>query len=399
MTTTFNRAELASAFADCALVADKRCTIPVLQNARIMANANTAFITATDLDCELSCVLPVTGETTGESYTVPVHGVASFIKAAPDCETVPIVPPVFKECEGTDKNKTKYWSCVDPAKATFGTLEYTTEAICVEDWPDTFSRKAGTHSFEMSGADLWEAFDSVFFATCFEETRYYLNGVFMEQKADALNFVTSDGHRLARKTMVPPEGTTDIWPGCKEACAIIPNKAVKVLHRLWKGKACPDTVIVTVDEYSVRFVWNGNRIFRTKLIDGTFPDYRRVIPTSNDKILHVDSANLLGAIAAVSKVSTERSRAIKLELESAGMKVSANNPDGAGASMPVDCEFGSKDAMDIGFNAAYLESAIKAVAPGKAGTPIRMEFNDSGSPTRITGEREGLEVVCMPMRV
>jgi DNA polymerase-3 subunit beta len=251
---------------------------------------------------------------------------------------------------------------------------------------------AGTfsHTFKVEAATLKKLIDKTQFAISTEETRYYLNGIYFHTiETDGklkLRSVATDGHRLARAEIDAPSGSEGM-PGI-----IIPRKTVNELQKLVD---VPDVTVVTeLSDTKIRFTIGGV-VLTSKLIDGTFPDYQRVIPTGNDKRLIIDRETFARAVDRVSTVSSERGRAVKLSISDGLVTLAVNNPDSGSATEELAADYGA-DAMEIGFNAKYLLD----VAGQLNGENARFMLADAGSPTLIhdTADDDTLYVL-MPMRV
>src|SRR5438105_7256828 len=247
-----------------------------------------------------------------------------------------------------------------------------------------------THSFKLAAADLKRLIDKTQFAISTEETRYYLNGIYLHTagaaKAQTLRAVASDGHRLAQVELALPDGASGM-PGI-----IVPRKTVGEVQRLIEDSE--SEVTVELSQGKIRFTL-GDVVLTSKLIDGTFPDYARVIPLGNDKELEVDKKDFEQAVDRVSTVSSERGRAVKLSLSSGKLLLSVTNPDSGSATEEVEVSYAS-DPLDIGFNSRYLLD-IAAQLEGEAAV---LKLADPGSPTLIQDrDTKGALYVLMPMRV
>ena len=249
------------------------------------------------------------------------------------------------------------------------------------------------HRFTMRGAALVNAIGRTMGAISTEETRYYLNGIYMHTIAGELRFVATDGHRMYIQEMSAPDGATDAMAG-----VIIPRKTVALIHKLTKGKATPDSFTMAVTDSRVQFAWESvdgiAYMLTSKVIDGTFPDYQRVMPKYNANAMIVGAAEFDGAIKDVSLVASEKGRAVKLTLSPNGGQVSCTNPDQGTASAVIDSQY-TGDPIEIGFNARYLTEIIAAAGSDT----IKVEMQDCGAPALITGDIEGWKAVLMPMRV
>jgi DNA polymerase-3 subunit beta len=246
-------------------------------------------------------------------------------------------------------------------------------------------------SFVLSAADAKTLIDRTRFAISTEETRYYLNGIFLhEAKAGdvaVLRAVATDGHRLARVQMPLPTGAAGM------PSVIVPRKAVQEIRKLIEET--DGDVQVSLSENKLRFAFESS-VLTTKLIDGTFPDYERVIPTGNDKMLRVESSMFKRAVDRVATISTEKSRSVKLSLASGTLTLSANSPDNAQATEEVDVDYAAA-AIEIGFNSRYLMDIADQIDEGSKAV---FAMADAASPTVVTDESDdGTLYVLMPMRV
>jgi DNA polymerase-3 subunit beta len=247
-----------------------------------------------------------------------------------------------------------------------------------------------SHKFTLAAADLKRLIEKTQFAISTEETRYYLNGIYLHTagsgKAQTLRAVATDGHRLAQFDLPLPEGAAGM-PGI-----IVPRKTVGEVQRLIEDSQAE--VTVELSQGKIRFTL-GDVVLTSKLIDGTFPDYGRVIPVGNDRELVVDKKEFEQAVDRVSTVSSERGRAVKLSLSSGKLMLSVTNPDSGSATEEVEVEYAA-DPLDIGFNSRYLLD-IAAQIEGEAAV---LKLADPGSPTLIQDkESKGALYVLMPMRV
>jgi DNA polymerase-3 subunit beta len=202
-----------------------------------------------------------------------------------------------------------------------------------------------------------------------------------------LRAVATDGHRLAQAELPAPKGSAGM-PGI-----ILPRKTVHELHRLIEDSG--DTVTVSVSPAKARFEI-GTITLTTKLIDGTFPDYGRVIPKANDKKLKVSNAVFVSAVDRVSTIASERGRAGKLNNSGDKLVLSVNNPEGGSATEEISAEYDSATPLEIGFNAKYLLDIASQLESETA----QFQLADPGSPTMVRDDSdEGALYVLMPMRV
>lgn len=372
------RSELSAALALASKIVNRRNTIPILSNVAMFERGGALVVQGTDLDREMTIRLDGSPADSGFAVTVPAHTIRDVEKKAPDASEVSI-----SERRDTD-------GALSRAAFGFGDLEIESLALDLTDWPTMEIEGIGA-DFTLSRADMLAMLDKVEFAISTEETRYYLNGIYMhvteEEGANRLRFIATDGHRMAWHEYPAPEGCTPEMHG-----VIIPAVTVKTLRDLCKTKGLGDTFRVEVNTVKVRFTI-GNVTLVSKLIDGTFPDYSRVIPRRNDKRATFDRAALVKAIKAVTCISSERGRAVKLELaQGEPCTLSVHNPDAGTARFPVECEF-SGAPLEIGFNARYALDILEA---DDADT-VTAALACAGSPILIESAKGGF--VLMPMRV
>ena len=245
-------------------------------------------------------------------------------------------------------------------------------------------------NFSAPAKVLRRLFDKSKFAISTEETRYYLNGVYMHvaqtEDGPGLRCVATDGHRLARIDAALPAGAEDM-PG-----VIVPRKTVAELRKLLDDDDAD--IAVSVSETKVRFA-TPTITLTSKVIDGTFPDYSRVIPSGNTRKLEVDASDFARAVDRVATVSSERSRAVKLALDADRLILSVNAPDAGAAEEELIVAY-ADDPLEIGFNAKYLQEIASQVDRDNA----VFLFNGSGDAALIReGSDQSAVYVVMPMRV
>jgi len=372
MKVTVERAQLLKSLGHVHRVVERRNTIPILANVLIRGDRSKLSLKATDLDLEVVETLAAEVAPSG-STTVPAHMFYEIVRKLPEGSQVVL------EASGD--------RAVMAIRA--GRSRFTLQTLPESDFPDLAPGDM-THSFKLAAADLKRLIDKTQFAISTEETRYYLNGIYLHTagsaKAATLRAVATDGHRLAQVELPLPDGAGGM-PGI-----IVPRKTVGEVQRLIEDT--DSEVAIELSQGKIRFTI-GDVVLTSKLIDGTFPDYARVIPVGNDKELAVDKKEFEAAVDRVSTVSSERGRAVKLSLNAGRLVLSVTNPDSGSATEEIEVEYGS-DPLDIGFNSRYLLDIAAQIDSEVA----VLKLADPGSPTLIQ-ERDGKGTlyVLMPMRV
>ena len=372
MRLEIERGELLKALSHVTSVVERRTTIPILSNVMLKASGATLMFKATDLEREVSESVAAKVDA-GGALTVPAHMLHDIVRKLPDGAEIEIK-------READKERLTLIS---------GHSRFSLQTLTAEDFPDLAVGEIG-HEFTIEAADLKRLIEKTRFAISTEETRYYLNGIYFHiaetGKNKMLRAVATDGHRLAQVEFARPKGA-DGMPG-----VIIPRKTVHELARLMEDSSAK--VKVGVSATKVRFEI-GNVVLTSKLIDGTFPDYGRVIPHANDKEMKVNNGAFKSAVDRVSTIASERGRAVKLNLAKNKLVLSVNNPEGGSATEEIEVAYGGTP-LEIGFNARYLLD----IAGQLEGEEARFMLADPGSPTMVRdGSDDGALYVLMPMRV
>ena len=375
MRVTIERSNLMRALGHAQRVVERKNTIPILSNVLLSARGGALTLKATDLDIEVTEKVAARVEQDGAT-TVPAHMLYDIVRKLPDGSEVMLQVAE----EGT-------------LRLVSGRSQFRLQMLPEDDFPDLTAADF-SHTFRLAAADLKGLIDRTQFAISNEETRYYLNGIYLHH-VDApgngddgarLRVVATDGHRLAQAQIAAPDGSAGM-PG-----VIVPRKAVGEIQKLVDG--ADEQVTVELSEAKVR-VTVGDVVLTSKLIDGTFPDYNRVIPTGNDKELTLDRATFASAVDRVSTIASDRGRAVKLAMGDGQMVLSVNNPDSGSAEEEIAVGYAA-EALEIGFNSRYLLDITSQLS---AEETVFM-LADPGSPTLIREKGEAAALyVLMPMRV
>jgi DNA polymerase-3 subunit beta len=370
MRVTIERSAFLKALTHVQSVVERRNTIPILSNVLLQAGDGQLKLTATDLDLEIVEGAVAEVAKSG-STTVPAHMLYDIVRKLPDGAQLELE-------QAGDGQRVAIFA---------GRSRFSLQSLPHEDFPDL---AAGDfpNSFSIAAGDLRGLIEKTRFAISTEETRYYLNGIYFHEVAagNLLRAVATDGHRLAQAQILRPDGAQGM-PG-----VIVPRKTVLEVVKLFEG--VDGMVDVSLSAAKIRFA-AGDLVLTSKLIDGTFPDYERVIPRNNDKKLELDTKSFSAAVDRVSTISMEKGRAVKLQIGGNKVVLTVNNPDSGSAEEEVACAYGA-DPIDIGFNARYLMDVASQVKSDG----LEFLLADAGSPTIIRDRADEQALyVLMPMRV
>ena len=370
MKATIERATLLKSLSHVQSVVERRNTIPILSNVLIEASTDGSLkLMATDLDLQIVDRVEAQVETAGAT-TVPAHTLFDIVRKLPEGSQVSL-----SAAEG------KMLVVAGRARFNLATLPR-------DDFPVIAEGELPT-KFELPAETLKQIIDKTRFAISTEETRYYLNGIFFHVSDEAqpvLKAAATDGHRLARVTVTRPDGAQGMPD------VIVPRKCVGELRTLLAD--VDGTVGVSLSASKILFAL-GTAVLTSKLIDGTFPDYSRVIPTGNDKLLKLDPQSFMEGVDRVATIASEKTRAVKMSLEKDKVTLSVTSPENGTAAEEVSGEYNS-DGFDIGFNARYLLDILGQIE----GDTVEVHLADAAAPTLIReNDKAPALYVLMPMRV
>ena len=352
-------------------VVEKRNTIPILANVLIEAKENTLSLAATDMEIaelqNISCKVEQDG-----SITTPAHVLHDIVRKLPDSSLI--------ELESTEGKKLE----IKTDKISFSLM-----CLNPKDFPDIHSGDF-PEGFEIEASKLAKLIDKTLFSVSTEETRYYLNGIYLHSvKADeeeVFRVVATDGHRLSRLSTELPVNAKNLTG------VIIPRKTVIELRKILESKQ--SKVKIHISKNKIKFIID-NIIITSKLLDGAFPDYERVIPDNNNKELIIDTKEFIDAVDRVSTLSSDRTKAIKFKLINSSLEISAENPDQGSAKENINVHYTGEE-LEIGFNSRYLLDIAKQIS----GAQVKFLLSDKLSPSLIFDDDDKQALyLLMPMHI
>jgi DNA polymerase-3 subunit beta len=372
MKFTIERAALIKALGHVQSVVERRNTIPILSNVLLSAERGGVSFSATDLDMEIVDFADAQVDTPGQ-ITAPAHTLYEIVRKLPEGAEVEL----------------RYAGDDPRLQISAGRSKFNLPVLPAGDFP-VMSSDGLSSRITLETNDLIRLIDKTRFAISTEETRYYLNGLYLHTVGEGptaqLRAVATDGHRLALAEMMAPEGTTGV-PG-----VIVPRKTIQEARRLLDDAGEQVELQVSASKVRLQF---GRASLTSKVIDGSFPDYMRVIPRDNDKSLTVDIKVFAAAVDRVATISAEKSRSVKMAIEPGKIVLTVRNMEAGQAVEELEAEY-DRDAFEIGFNARYLLD----VAGQIQGEVAEFRFADPASPTLVLDASDpGVQYVLMPLRV
>jgi DNA polymerase-3 subunit beta len=367
MKATIERAVLLKSLGHVQSVVERRNTIPILSNVLLEAREDGSIrLMATDLDLQVDESVQANVAQPGAT-TVSAHTFFDIVRKLPEGSQVEL-----SAAEGK-------------MQVIAGRSRFNLSTLPRDDFPVIAEGDLPTR-FELPAATLRQIIEKTRFAISSEETRYYLMGIFLHVVDDQLRAAATDGHRLARVTVARPDGAEEMPD------VIVPRKAVQELYRLLEE--LEGTVEISLSPTKIRFGL-GSAILTSKLIDGTFPDYNRVIPTANDKLLKLDPKSFSAGVDRVSTIASEKTRAVKMSVDRDKVTLSVTSPENGVATEEVPADYGA-DGLEIGFNAKYLLDILGEID----GDTVEVHLADAAAPTLLReNDKSNALYVLMPMRV
>lgn len=366
MKVTIERAKLLKTLVHVQSVVERRNTIPILSNVLLRADGDRLVMTTTDLDIQIVDSAEATVKV-GGTTTVQAQTLLDIVRKLQEGSLV--------ELSIEDGR----------VRIAAGRSRFQLPCLPADDFP-VVPRGEMEHSFTVSTSVLQEVIQRTRFAMSTEETRYYLNGMYLHVNDDGLQAAATDGHRLARTRVETGDAAIKGMPG-----VIIPRKTIGELAKIMAEY--DGDVEISVSRNKIAFDV-GDIQLTSKTIDGTFPDYERVIPQGNAVIVTADAKTLSGAIERVSVIASEKTRSVRVKVEDGIATLSVTSPENGTAVDEIPCV--NKGFIDIGFNSRYLIEILDHVSAEN----VEIHFGDSAAPVLlIDSKRPGDATVIMPMRV
>jgi DNA polymerase-3 subunit beta len=348
-------------------VVERRQTLPILANVLMVLDGERLSLTGTDLEVELVGRVQLAASGDSGEVTVPARKLVDICKSLP---------------EGSDIDFS-----VQDGKVTVksGRSRFTLSTLPAREFPNV-EDSMGTHQFTLKQGELKRLIDRTGFAMAQQDVRYYLNGMLWELSGKQLRVVATDGHRLALCTLphkVDVNGDTQV---------ILPRKGVLELSRLLLEEDAE--IAVVIGSNHIRATTN-DFTFTSKLVDGKFPDYQRVLPRSPDKSVFGSRLELRQAFTRTAILSNEKYRGVRLKLTDNSLDIVANNPEQEEAEETVPVEYRG-DSLEIGFNVSYLLDVLGVLS----GEKVKLSLSDPNSSALLEESDEGDSIyVVMPMRL
>jgi DNA polymerase-3 subunit beta len=366
MKTTIKREDLLGPLQQVIGAVERRQTLPILGNVLLKSTSGDLSVTATDLEIEMISSIRAEGSEDFQT-TIPARKLLDICKALPDGSSINFT---------IDDNR---------VSLTSARSRFTLASLPARDFPglDEIEEQL---AFSIPQNQFKALFDKTSFAMAQQDVRYYLNGILLELSAGKIKLVATDGHRLALSEVELDTGVEE------DRQLIIPRKAVLELARLLDSSDSPAKCVLSQNHLRVEA---GALVFTTKLIDGKFPDYQRVIPVDGNKTMEVDRETLKQSMSRIAILSNEKYRGIRLTLSNGNLSIQANNPDQEEAEEELQVDYDEAD-MEIGFNVTYLIDVLNVLNSEK----VQIRLKDSNSSAIMSDSKDSSSLyVVMPMRL
>lgn len=351
---------------------ERKKVVPILANVKLDCKGNKLYITATDMDLFATSVGEVKGEEDGIT-TVPAHLLYDIVKKTPDGAEIKFTYDGEKQTMDVHHGSSKFkLPCLDP-----------------DSFP-VINEGGVVSNTKISSKILSALIERVRFAISNDETRYYLNGIYLHTMDNTLKSVATDGYKLAMFGTEKPENF-DFAEG-----AILPKKTIAEVKRIIDADPSISEVEVMFSQNKVKFIFN-NTILISKLVDGKFPDYERVIPTGNDKEIKLAKKDLVSIVDRISIiVNEEKSKLIKLTFSQHNLNIQAQTSEGSSGNEDLAVDYDFPEEIIIGFNPAFLLEALSQIE----GDDVILDIKNSSSPVMVKDPKNAtLLYILMPMRV
>lgn len=355
-------------------IVERRHTLPILSNILIQKEASKVSFCSTDIEMQIKTVSEMGDGEESLSTTVAARKFLDILRALPEGQEVSVSHSAKKLVVAQGKSK------------------FSLQTLSAEEFPTVSAANEYGAKVVLSQKLLRHLLHLVHFSMAQQDIRYYLNGLLLVIDEESLRAVATDGHRLAYSAVKATEPGVQISSTSPRHDVIIPRKAVLELQRLLTDDDNPVTIELASNQ--ARFTFNQIELL-SKLIEGKFPDYQRVIPTSHTKIFQVEREALLGALQRAAILTTDKFKGVRLTLSTGCLKISSTNAEQEEASEELEISY-SGDAVDIGFNVQYLLDVLANLKTKEVCIALQ---DPNASALMTTPNDEEFKYVVMPMRI
>jgi DNA polymerase-3 subunit beta len=362
------QAQLLEALQSVAGIVERRHTLPILANVLLRKSGESVEFTTSDLEIQVRTTATLGGDAGELRTTVGARKLIDILRALPADQVVTL---------SNAGNKLTLQA---------GKSRFTLQTLPADDFPLVNEGVDFGTPFAVPQKTLRDLINQVHFAMAVHDIRYYLNGILFIAEGNTLTLVATDGHRLALAQSTLEAAV----PSRQEV--ILPRKTVLELQRLLRDEDTP--IEMRLANNQARFAFNGME-FVTKLVEGKFPDYNRVIPKNHKNIVALGRVPLLGALQRAAILTSEKFKGVRMNVEPGVLRISSNNAEQEEAKEELDVDYNG-DAIEIGFNVTYLIDALGNIGQ----ETLRIELQDSAASALFTlPDKPGFKYVVMPMRI